>query len=85
VVVSRPVLIASRYDTVVCAPVHTTRSGLETQVEVGAAEGLKHESAIHCDALMSLPKAAFTDFVGRLSPEQIQRLDAALRVALALE
>ena len=28
------------------------------QVDVGAAEGLKHDSAVHCDELMSLPKPA---------------------------
>jgi mRNA interferase MazF len=85
VVVSRPVLIESRHATVVCAPVHTTRSGLDTQVEVGPEVGLKHPSAIHCDALMSIPKSVLTDFVGRLSADQLERLNAALRVALALE
>ena len=84
-VVSRPVLIESRHATVLCAPIHTTRSGLETQVEVGSEIGLKHDSAIHCDALVSIPKSALTDFVGRLSSSQTQRLDHALRVALALE
>jgi mRNA-degrading endonuclease toxin of MazEF toxin-antitoxin module len=42
-------------------------------------------SAIHCDALMSIPKSALTDFVGRLSAAQTRKLDGALRVALALE
>ena len=85
VVVSRPVLLESRHATVVCAPVHTTRSGLETQVEVGSDVGLKHDSAIHCDALVSIPKSALTDIVGRLSTGQLRTLDHALRVALALE
>jgi mRNA interferase MazF len=85
VVVSRPILIESRYATVVCAPIHSTRSGLATQVDLGTEAGLKHASAIHCDALMSIPKGALTDFVGRLSTEQTRALDAALKVALALE
>jgi mRNA interferase MazF len=46
--------------------------------------GLKHDSSIHCDALVSLPKSMLTDFVGRLSHPRTRALDQALRVALAL-
>jgi len=83
-VVSRQTLIDSRFSTVVCAPVYTRRDGLATQVEVGMDEGLKHESSIHCDALVSLPKSALTDYVASLSPARARGLDQALRVALAL-
>ncbi len=82
VVVSRPALIASRFSTVICAPVYTTRHGLATEVNVGVDEGLKHDSAVHCDALVSLPKALLTDVIGGLSPTQVNRLDDALRIAL---
>ena len=58
VVVSRQVLLESRYSTVICAPIFSTRDGLSTQVSVGPAEGLKHDSSIHCDELMSLLKLA---------------------------
>ena len=85
VVVSRTALLESRYATVVCAPVHTTRSGLETQVDISTEAGLKHDSSIHCDSLVSVPKEVLTDFVGRLSDVETKRLDQALRVALALE
>lgn len=84
VIVSRQALIDSRFSTVVCAPVYTRRDGLATQVEIGLDEGLKHESSIHCDALVSLPKSALTDFVASLGPKRIRALDQALRVALAL-
>ena len=48
VVVSRQILIeSSGFATVVCAPVFTTRAGIETQVPVGVNEGLKHDSAVH--------------------------------------
>lgn len=83
-VVSRQALIDSRFSTVVCAPVYTRRDGLATQVEVGAADGLKHDSSIHCDALVSLPKSMLTDFVASLAPVRMRALDQALRVALAL-
>jgi mRNA interferase MazF len=57
---------------------------LATQVEVGPEDGLKHESSIHCDALVSLPKTVLTDYVASLPPTRVRALDQALRVALAL-
>jgi mRNA interferase MazF len=84
VVVSRQALVDSLFSTVVCAPVYTRRDGLAAQVEVGVEDGLEHESSIHCDALVSLPKAMLTDYVSRLKPMRLRALDQALRVALAL-
>jgi mRNA interferase MazF len=84
VVVSRQTLIDSLFSTLVCAPVYTRRDGLATQVEVGVEDGLKHESSIHCDALVSLPKSMLTDHVATLVPGRVRALDQALRVALAL-
>jgi mRNA interferase MazF len=84
VVVSRQVLIESRFSTVMCAPVYTAYDGLATQIEVGVGEGLAHESSIHCDEVVSLPKAALTDYVGSLSPQKVALLNRALRVALDL-
>ena len=85
VIVSRQPLIDSRFSTVICAPVYSRREGLATELAVGTAEGLKHDSSILCDALVSLPKAALTDFVSALSPQRLADLDDALRVALALD
>ena len=84
VVVSRQTLVDSRFSTVVCAPVYTRRDGLATQVEVGSEDGLKHDSSVHCDALVSLSKSVLTDYVASLAPERVRALDQALRVALAL-
>ena len=84
VVVSRQTLVDARFSTVVCAPVYSRRDGLATQVEVGAGEGLEHESSIHCDALVGVQKALLKDFVGSLDSPQELRLDQALRVALGL-
>ena len=83
-VVSRQALIDSRFSTVICAPVYSERLGLSTQIPVGPDEGLKHDSSIHCDELVSLPKLALTDFVGTLSPALVRALNEALKVALAL-
>ena len=81
-VVSRQVLIDSRFSTVICAPVYTAYHGLQTQIPIGTDEGLKHESSIHCDELISLPKSALTNYVGNLSAEKLKHLAGALAVAL---
>ena len=81
-VVSRQALIDSRFSTVICAPVYSAHHGLSTQVVVGIDEGLKHESSIHCDELVSLPKSALTHYVGSLPSEKVEELNQALKIAL---
>jgi len=85
VVVSRQLLIESRFSTVICAPIYSTHHGLSSQVPVGIDEGLKHESSIHCDELVSLPKSVLTDYVGSLSAEKVADLKRALRLALDVD
>lgn len=82
VIVSRQVLIGSRFSAVICAPIYSSYEGLSTQVPVGVDEGLKHESSIHCDELVSLPKSVLTNFVGTLPYSKIRELNKALRIAL---
>ena len=84
VIVSRQVLIDSNFFTVICAPMDTAYDGLSTQVSVGAEEGLKHQSSIHCDELISIRKSALTDFVGRLNPTKTGELDKALVTAVGV-
>lgn len=83
-IVSRQVLIDSRFSTVVCAPVFTTGEGLSTQVAVGEDEGLKHPSWIMCDNLVSLRKSDLTQFIGTLPKSRFTELDRALKMALEL-
>lgn len=83
-VVSRQVLIDSRFSTVICAPVYSARHGLSTQVPVGPDEGLRLESSVHCDELVSLPKSSLTHYVGRLVANRLPELDRALGVALGI-
>ena len=85
VVVSRQVLIDSRFSTVICAPIYTKYDGLQTQVQVGVEDGLKHECSIHCDELISLPKSLLTNYVSTLNEQKKSELDAALMAALDLE
>ena len=82
VIVSRQILIDSRFSTVVCAPIYSTHDALSTQVQVGVHEGLKHDSSIHCDELVSLPKSVLTNFIGSLSLDKIEELNRALGIAL---
>lgn len=85
VVVSRQVLIESKFSTVVCAPVYSTFSGISTQVPVDTREGLKHDSCIYCDELISIPKSSLTNYIGTLSYEKIEELNKALKIALEIE
>jgi mRNA interferase MazF len=85
VVVSRQTLIDSRFPTVICAPILTRGHGFSTQVSIAIDEGLKHESWILCDNLVSLRKIQLTSFVGSLAHSKLVQLDRALKMALALE
>jgi mRNA interferase MazF len=83
-IVSRQEVIDSNFSSIICAPVYSKYNGLPTQVEVGVDEGLKHDSAIYCDDLVSLPKPLLTDYIGLLPPSKLEEVNAALRIALAL-
>ena len=84
VIVSRQILIDSKFSTVICAPIYTFYDGLSSQIPVSIDEGLKHESAIHCDELVSLPKSMLTNYIGKLSPQQLHHLKRALEIALQI-
>ena len=84
-VVSRQLVIDSKFSTVICAPVFSRHDGLSTQVELGTEHGLKHESSIHCDELVSLRKELLTRYIGRLDRTSMGRLDRALAIALDLD
>jgi mRNA interferase MazF len=84
VIVARQALIDSRFSSVTCAPVYSAFHGLASQVAVGIDEGLKHDSAIHCDELVSLPKSLLSDYVGSLSVAKVLELNRALRIALEI-
>jgi mRNA interferase MazF len=83
--VSRQVLIESKFSTVICAPVYSAYDGLSTQVPIGIEEGLKHESSIHCDELVSIPKRALMNYIGSLSEEKLIHLNRALSIAIEIE
>ena len=84
-VVSRQVLIDNNFHTVICAPICSKNENIQTQVEVGVDEGLKHDSAVYCDNLISLPKTMLTDYIGSLPAAKMDEINTALRIALAVE
>jgi len=85
VIVSREALLNTRFSSAICAPVYSRHDGLTTQVRIGVDEGLKRDSSIHCDELVSLPKALLTRYVGRMSESRIDELNRALLTALDLD
>jgi mRNA interferase MazF len=82
VIVSRQVLIDSKFSTVICAPVFSNGQGLSTQVAIGPEHGARHASWIMCDNLISLRKSDLTHYVGSLPPGKLIELNRALKNAL---
>ncbi len=85
VVVGRQEVIESSYSTVICAPVYSSCLGIETEIEVGIEEGLKHHSCIRCDELFSLHKSVLTNYIGKLSADKLKELNEALKIALVIK
>ncbi len=85
VVVSRQPLVDSRFSSLICAPVYSQHDGLSTQVSIGPEEGLKKDSSVHCDELVSLPKSFLTHYVGSLNHTKQQEVDGALAIAVGLD
>jgi len=83
-VVSRQTLVDTLFSTVICAPVYSKYDGIATQVEIGTDEGLKHDSAVYCDDLTSIPKSILTNYIGSLSAGKMEAVNNALRIALAV-
>jgi len=84
-IVSRQELMKNSYSSVICAPIYTKYHGLPTQVRVGVDEGLKHDSAVYCDDLASIPKSMLTDYVSTLTDVKMDAVNTAIRIALAVE
>ncbi len=85
VVVSRNSLFTTSFSTVICAPIYTNYHGISTQVIVGIEEGLKHESSIYCDELISVEKSKLTNYIGSLSEQKTKELKQALKIALEID
>jgi mRNA interferase MazF len=85
----RPVCVLTRdaaiavLHTVTCAPITRTILGIDSEVEVGPAEGLPDASVISCDNLVTIPQGVLDPAaVGDLDEIKRAELDRALRYAL---
>jgi mRNA interferase MazF len=83
----RPVLVLSRQDvipllsTVIVAPITSTIYGAPSEVVVGVEEGLKAESAINLDHVLTVDQARLRQFVGSLPPRKMAEVCRALATA----
>lgn len=84
VVLSRPEVIGLLH-TVMVAPVTSTARGAPSEVLVGVAEGLRHESAVNLDHVQTVEKAQLVGYVGSLGPEKMHSVCRALAVAVGCD
>jgi mRNA interferase MazF len=87
---TRPVLVLTRelvrphLRRVTVAPVTSTIRGLSTELAVGAANGLDHESVVSLDNVVTIPADDLGRRVGWLMPDQELALTAAIHAAFDL-
>ncbi|MEW6300487.1 MAG: type II toxin-antitoxin system PemK/MazF family toxin [Thermodesulfobacteriota bacterium] len=83
----RPVLVLSRSEaiavlhTVLVAPVTSTIRGLPSEVVVGTAEGLKHDSAVNLDHIQTVERARLSRYIGHLGGGKMRAVCRAIAVA----
>jgi len=88
---TRPVLVLTRelvrphLRRVTVVPITSTIRGLSTEVPVGPANGLGHDSVIICDNIVTVPVSALGRQIGYLLPAQELALTAAIHAAFDLD
>lgn len=88
---TRPVLILTReavrpyLSRLTVAPITSTVRGLSTEVPVGPANGLDHDSVVSCDNIVTVPKGVLGRHLGYLLPHQEPILAEAIIAAYDLD
>ena len=88
---TRPALILTRsaareaMTKVTVAPITSTVTGLSSEVPVGRANGLDHNSAVSLDNVLTVPVEAVGRTVGYLSAAQERALARAVVLAYDLD
>jgi len=88
---TRPVVVLTRaaaraaMTKVTVAPITTTIKGLSSEVPVGPANGLAHDSVISVDNIVTIPAALLGQTVGFLSAAQEAALARAVVLAFDLD
>lgn len=86
----RPVAVISRDDVqgrrlkATVAAITTALRDVPTFVLLDHRDGFPQPSAINCDELQTIPKAALKRRIGRLSAQKLEAVDHALAFALGL-
>lgn len=84
----RPVLVISRQDviallhTVMVAPITSTIRGAPSEVIVGVAEGLKHDSAVNLDHVQTVEQGRLVKRLGRANAATMREVCRALAIAV---
>jgi mRNA interferase MazF len=88
---TQPVVVLTReavrpyLTSISVAPITRTVRGLSTEVGLGAANGLEHDSVISCDNITTVPRTVIGRFVGYLQPAQEAALARAIVAAYELD
>ena len=78
-------IVRPRLQKITVAPITSRVRGLSTEVPVGPANGLDHDSVISCDNVTTVPAAALRRVVGYLLPDQERALARGLVLAFDLD
>ena len=87
----RPVVVLTResvrpyLEWVTVAPITSTSKGLTTEVPVGRANGLDHESVITCDNIATIAVGELGEQIGYLLDAQEAQLTEAIVAAFDLD
>jgi mRNA interferase MazF len=88
---NRPVLILTRalvrpqLSRVSVAPITSRIRGLTTELPVGVANGLDHDSVVSLDNVLTIAVADLGHQIGRLLPDQELALTEAIHAAFDLD
>jgi mRNA interferase MazF len=83
----RPLIVLTRdplaglLTGLIAAPVTSTIRGLSTEVHVGQADGVRHESVANLDNLQLVARSRLIRRVGRARPATLASICSALAVA----
>jgi len=79
----RPAVVLTRdplgrfLHSVIIGPVTSTIRGLSTEVELGAADGIRRRCVVNLDNLQLLPRANLVRRVGKATPTTMEQICAA--------
>lgn len=77
--------VANRLHTVTVAPVTGIIRGIPSEVAVGVAEGLKHDSVVNLDHVQTVPREALRQWLGRLGAARMFEVCRAVNAAFGCE